>query len=69
MSPDELKSKHWYWVRRDDGSLIPYLFHKVRHDPKSQQLVADFFVGSFLRSWPLGRVLGEAQMPDLDVKK
>jgi len=63
VNMDELQQKKWYWVRRDDGSTVPYVFHQVRRDEKTGQLVGDFFVGSFIRSWPLGRIVGEAQMP------
>ncbi len=63
MTEDYLKTEHWYWIRRDDGSLAPYRFHRVRRDEKTGSMVGEFFVGSFLQSYPLSRVVGEAQMP------
>jgi hypothetical protein len=63
MTTDQLRPRHWYFVRRDDGSLAPYQFHGVRHDPRRGQVVAQFFVGSLLQEWPLSRVVAAAQMP------
>ncbi|MBK96247.1 MAG: hypothetical protein CMJ79_11115 [Planctomycetaceae bacterium] len=58
----QLESMKWYWVRRDDGSLAPYLFHKKKRDPHGN-LVGEFFMGSKLTTWSLGRVVGVAEMP------
>ncbi len=52
----------WYWIRRDDGSLAPYLFHQKKVDAQGNQL-GEFFMGSKLTTWSLGRVVGVAEMP------
>lgn len=62
MEPEQLQQRHWYWIRRKDGSLAPYLFHQTRHDEEGK-LVADFFVGSFLVPFGLNQIEGEAAMP------
>ncbi|HRX77818.1 MAG TPA: hypothetical protein P5307_02090 [Pirellulaceae bacterium] len=59
---NDLKPTHWYWVRRDDGSIAPYRFHQAKTDAKGRQL-GEFFVGSFIRTFPLSAVVGEAEMP------
>lgn len=59
----DLKPEAWYWVRRDDGSLAPYRFHRVRRDAKSRTLIAEMFVGSFIQTFPLSRIVAEAKMP------
>ena len=62
MNDDFLKPNHWYWIRREDGSLAPYRFHRLHPD---QSLAAgEFFVGSFIRRFLLSTVVGEARMPD-----
>ena len=66
MAPHELISEHWYWIRREDGSLAPYRFHRLRHDHKRNLLVGDFYVGSFLQSFLPRQVVGEAMMPASD---
>lgn len=62
MEPEQLQQRHWYWIRRKDGSLAPYVFHQTRHDDEGK-LVADFFVGSFLVPFGLNQIEGEAAMP------
>lgn len=52
----------WYWVRRDDGSIAPYRFHQAKTDSRGRRL-GEFFVGSFIRTFPLSAVVGEAHMP------
>jgi hypothetical protein len=61
--PQDLKPEGWYWVRRDDGSLAPYRFHRVRRDAKTRAWVAEMFVGSFIQTFPLSRIVAEAKMP------
>lgn len=68
MSSETLKPKRWYWVRRDDGSLAAYPLYRVSRDLRTGVRRAEFFVGSFVRSWPASRVVGEAQMPESGVK-
>ena len=58
----ELQSMQWYWIRRDDGSLAPYLFHQAKKDA-SGRMVGEFFMGGKLTTWSLGRVVGIAEMP------
>ena len=59
---DNLVPMQWYWIRRDDGSLAPYLFHQKKVDAQGNQL-GEFFMGSKLTTWSLGRVVGVAEMP------
>lgn len=63
MDPETLTPKSWYWIRRGDGSLAPYVFHRVREDEATGRVVAEFFVGSFLQSFQLNQIVGEARMP------
>jgi hypothetical protein len=58
---DDLKPNQWYWLRSPDGSLAPYRFHRRRDNPR--QAIGEFYVGSFLRRFPLSAVVGEANMP------
>ena len=58
----EMVPMQWYWIRRDDGSLAPYLFHQAKRDAWGNQ-VGEFFLGSKLTTWSLGRVVGLAEMP------
>lgn len=60
---EQLIPRHWYWVRRKDGSLAPYVFHRQSTDPKTGRLVGEFFVGSFIVTFGLNQVVGEAHMP------
>ena len=69
MDVDILRPRQWYWVRRDDGSVAAYPLHRVCRDLRTGVMRAEFFVGSFVRSWPASRVVGEAQMPLSDVEK
>jgi hypothetical protein len=62
MSP-MLLTKQWYWIRRADGSLAPYVFHKLETDECSGRERAQFFVGSFLQTFELSQVVGPAEMP------
>lgn len=62
MEPEQLEPRCWYWIRRDDGSLSAYLFHALKRDEEGRT-VAEFFVGSMLHTWPLGRILGKAEAP------
>ncbi|PQO45807.1 hypothetical protein [Blastopirellula marina] len=55
-------SGKWYWIRRDDGSLSPHIFHRIEVDAAGKY-VGHFFVGSFLRRFPLSAAVGEATMP------
>ena len=64
MEPQQLQPQSWYWVRRHDGSLAAYRFHRVRDDKAAGQIVAEFFVGSMVQGWPLSHVVGEAHMPE-----
>lgn len=67
MEPEQLQQRHWYWIRRQDGSLAPYVFHQIRRDDEGK-LVADFFVGSFLVPFGLNQIEGEATMPKMKDK-
>lgn len=58
----DLTPTRWYWIRRDDGTIAPYRFHQAKTDTKGRRL-GEFFVGSFIRTFPLSAVVGEAQMP------
>ena len=60
---NDLQPNHWYWIRNQDGGLAPYRFHRQTDDPK--QAVGEFFVGSFIRRFPLSAVVGEARMPSV----
>lgn len=62
MQPKQLKPKQWYWVRRDDRTIVPYRFNKLR-DSIAGRLEGEFFVGSMICVFPLSSVVGEAQMP------
>ncbi|TWT30010.1 hypothetical protein [Blastopirellula retiformator] len=70
ISPDERQlaerlgfvTGKWYWIRRSDGSLSPHLFHRIEVDAQGNY-VGQFFVGSFLRRFPLSAAVGEATMP------
>lgn len=62
MDPRELKPGNWYWIRRRDGSVIPYRFHKLNPRSEHQPNSGQFFVGSFIQSFSLGRVVGEADL-------
>jgi len=64
VDAEQLKANQWYWVRRHDGTLAPYRFHAVRRGRDSNNLEAEFFVGSMLTSWPLSHIVAEAQMPE-----
>ena len=66
MATDELIPRRWYWIRRDDGSLAPYVLHRTRRDPKTGRRVGDFFVGSFIQTFGLNQVVGEAHMPAME---
>ena len=61
MEAAELKPTQWYWVRREDGSLAPYRFHKVK--TRAGVVCGEFFVGSMIQTFALSRVVGEAMMP------
>ena len=61
-----LKPSHWYWIRRRDGSLAPYLFHRYVESAKDEKREGEFYVGSMLQKWPLSAVVGEAKMPKDD---
>ncbi|MFM8251698.1 MAG: hypothetical protein ACKOBW_08905 [Planctomycetota bacterium] len=64
MSSDEqLIPRRWYWVRRSDGSLAPYVFHRLRYEEAPAVWVAEFFVGSFIQTFRLNQVVGECRMP------
>lgn len=63
MEPSQLTPQHWYWIRRDDGTLAPYLFHRIRPDRSTGQRTAEFFVGSMVQTWSISRVVAEAEMP------
>lgn len=62
MEPDQLEPRGWYWVRRDNGTLAAYQFHGLRRE-EDGRVLAEFFVGSMLYAWPLGRILGKAESP------
>lgn len=64
MNSDQLKPGSWYWLRQDNGSLSPFRFHRVKRD--AGKVVGEFYVGSMLTTWSLGRVVAEAEMPDDD---
>ncbi len=64
MDPERMKPKHWYWVRRDNGSLAPYRFHQLSPSETTRQ--GEFFVGSMLQTFSLSRVVGEAKMPEVN---
>jgi hypothetical protein len=66
MDAAQLKPRQWYWVRRDDGSLAPYVFHRICTDKWASQPKAEFFVGSMLQTWPIGRVVAAAEMPAIE---
>ena len=64
----DLQTNRWYWIRRDDGSLAAYRFHRTvsntsRATGRSDDDYGEFYVGSMLQTFPLGRVVGEARMP------
>ena len=63
MNADDLKSHEWYWVRRADGSIAPYRFHRIRRD-ESNRPVAEFFVGSMVQAFPASAVVAKALMPE-----
>ena len=63
---DGPKPTKWYWVRREDGSIAPYRFHRTKTDTRGRQL-GEFFVGSFIRTFPISAVIGEAAMPSRQV--
>ena len=58
---DDLRPNQWYWLRSPDGNLTPYRYHRRSDDRR--QAMGEFFVGSFLRRFPLSAVVGEAHMP------
>lgn len=60
---EQLLPRRWYWVRRGDGSIAPYVFHRLRHDAVLDQWVGEFFVGSFIQTFRLNQVVGECRMP------
>ena len=64
MDHENLKQGQWYWVRRQDGTLVPYRFHKVNPQSSDQPATGQFFVGSFLQNFSLGRVVGQADLDD-----
>lgn len=61
MSHEQLESGSWYWLRHDDGSLAPFRFH--REKTVDGVRMGEFYVGSMLTTWSLGRVVGRAEMP------
>lgn len=63
MNADVLQSADWYWVRRPDGSVAPYRFHRVRRDNVDGPELAEFFVGSMVQAFPLSAVVAKALMP------
>jgi hypothetical protein len=65
MNADDLQPGNWYWVRRTDGSLAPYRFHRLRRDASQQKLLVEVYVGSFLQTFPLSSLVAEARMPEL----
>lgn len=58
---DDLKAGHWYWLRHDNGSLAPFRLHRTKK--VDGRLVGEFYVGSMLSTWSLGRVVAQAEMP------
>lgn len=58
-----LQTRQWYWIRRADGSLAPYIFHRVTFEETSGRQRAEFFVGSFIQTFELSQVVGAAEMP------
>jgi len=61
MDSRDLIPKHWYWIRRGDGSLAPYVFHKLGED-RAGHVMGEFFVGSFLQPFKLSQIVAEATM-------
>lgn len=61
MSPENMKPGHWYWLRQENGSLAPFRFHRVKKSAGKH--VGEFYVGSMLTTWSLGKVVAEAEMP------
>ena len=57
--------KSWYWIRRADGSLAPYVFHRLIADENSNRQRAEFFVGSFIQTFELSQIVGPAEMPKI----
>lgn len=61
MSPQRLEPGRWYWLRHDNGTLAPFRFHRLK--TKNGRSLGEFYVGSMLVTWSLGRVVAEAEMP------
>ena len=60
MNAHELKPQHWYWIRRRDGTIAPYQFHRLASPIGSNQIRGEFFVGSMIQVFSIGHVVGEA---------
>ena len=63
MDAADLIPKRWYWIRRTDGSLAPYVFYQVRQDYRGKT-VAEFFVGSYIQTFGLNQIVAEAKMAE-----
>ena len=64
MTSIPLKPEQWYWLRRDDGSIAAYRFHRLKAAPRDGAATCgEFFVGSMLQTFPLSRVIAAAEMP------
>ena len=60
MQSEELQQGRWYWVRRENGTIVPYRFHRVVPRRANQPMTGEFFVGSFIQTFSLGQVVGQA---------
>ena len=64
MNAEDLEAGSWYWLRNDNGSLAPFRFHRAKK--VGGRLVGEFYVGSMLTTWSLGRVVAKAESPALE---
>ena len=62
MRNEDLEPGQWYWLRQENGTLAPFRFHRTKLD--GETLVGEFYVGSMLTTWSLGKVVGKADMPE-----
>ena len=59
---DEPTPKRWYWVRHPSGDTTPHVLNRTYQDANGRKM-AEFYVGSMLKSWPASCIVAEAKTP------
>ena len=68
MDPLRLEPNHWYYLRKRDGTLVPYRLHRVlfsdhEGDESKSTAEVEMYVGSMLARFPASAVVAPAEMP------